>query len=190
MIITRAELADLPRLAQFRTDAAAWLAQAGSDQWSTDFPSDHIARSIQAGEVFVVRESAGADELAATITLDAETDPLLWTAAEREVAAMYVHKLTVDRAYAGQELGTRLLDWAGDRAARRGAKLLRLDAWTSNRRLHQYYVERGFQHVRTVLDPEVGGSGWVAQRKAVVADHGFDDWTIQGGGELVGTSDR
>jgi GNAT superfamily N-acetyltransferase len=176
VIITCAEATDLARLTRFRTEAAAWLAERGSDQWSTDFPSDHVARSIQAGEVFVVQESVGA-ELAATITLDTETDPLLWTASERTVRAMYIHKLTVDRAFAGQRLGTRLLDWAGDRAARRGATLLRLDAWTSNTRLHQYYLDHGFQHVRTVLDPEVGGSGWVAQRPALRAEHGLDDRT-------------
>ncbi|MEV7940860.1 GNAT family N-acetyltransferase [Kitasatospora sp. NPDC088264] len=172
MIITRAGIEDLPRLMRFRTDTAAWLATLGSDQWSTSFPGDHIARSIEAGEVFVVRETPTAD-LAATITLDTAADPLLWTPEERKVGSLYVHKLTIDRQHAGVNLGARLLNWAGDQAFHRGAKWLRLDAWTSNVRLHQYYVEQGFTHIRTVLDPEVGGSGWVAQRPAALADHGF-----------------
>ncbi|WP_327072004.1 GNAT family N-acetyltransferase [Kitasatospora sp. NBC_01302] len=176
MIVTCAELTDLPRLTQFRSDAAAWLATLGSDQWSTDFPSDHIAQSIRAREVFVVRESAEA-ELAATITLDKAADPLLWTPRELQDDALYVHKLTVDRGFAGRDLGVQLLDWAGDRAARCGARWLRLDAWTSNTRLHKYYAEQGFRHVRAVLDPEVGGSGWVAQRPANLAEHGLDDQT-------------
>ncbi|MFF2080594.1 GNAT family N-acetyltransferase [Kitasatospora sp. NPDC058162] len=179
MIITRAEIRDLARLTQFRVDAATWLAALGSDQWSTPFPSDHIAQSIQSGEVFVVRESADADDLAATITLDDAADPLLWTPQERQDKALYVHKLTVDRRFTGLNLGTRLLDWAGDRAARHGAHWLRLDAWTSNTRLQQYYAERGFQHVRTVHDPEVGGSGWVAQRPAAPAEHGLDDQAVE-----------
>ncbi|ARF83219.1 GNAT family N-acetyltransferase [Kitasatospora aureofaciens] len=177
MIITRAEITDLVRLTQFRVDAARWLAALGSDQWSTTFPSDQIAQSIRSGEVFVVRDSADADDLAATITLDGAADPLLWTPQERQDKAQYVHKLTVDRKFAGLDLGTRLLDWAGDRAARHGAQWLRLDAWTSNIRLQQYYTERGFQHVRTIHDPEAGGSGWVAQRPAELAQHGFDDRT-------------
>ncbi|MFR9758205.1 GNAT family N-acetyltransferase [Streptomyces sp. TR06-5] len=172
MILTRAEVSDLDRLLQFRRDAAAWLAPLGTDQWSLPFPAENIARSIQAGEVYIVRESPES-EAAATITLDEEADPLLWTEAERMDPALYVHKLTVDRRWGGQRLGERLLDWAGTQASSRGARWLRLDAWTTNTRLHRYYEELGFHWLRTVTDPAVGGSGWVAQRPAVPADHGL-----------------
>ncbi|GAB2616342.1 hypothetical protein GCM10027168_56040 [Streptomyces capparidis] len=178
MIITLAEAADLPRLLRFRTDAAAWLASLGVDQWSTPFPAEHIAASVRAGEVFLIRESEEADA-AATVTLDHNIDPELWdlwTPEERAEPALYVHKLTVDRRYAGHDLGGRILDWAGDRAARQGAKWLRLDAWTTNVRLHRYYLRHGFEHVRTTPNPyEV--SGWLAQRPARLAEHGFDDRT-------------
>jgi GNAT superfamily N-acetyltransferase len=165
VIIVPAELADLPRLLKFRTDAATWLAVLGSDQWSEPFPASHIAASIRRGEVFLIRDHPSADAVA-TVTLDQEADELLWTEEERSKDALYVHKLAVDRGYGGAGLGVRILDWAGDQAARRGAKWLRLDAWTTNPRLHRYYQELGFEHVRTVHDPEVGGSGWVAQRPA------------------------
>lgn len=174
MIIVPATAADLPRLLRFRTDAAAWLAERGTDQWALPFPPEHIARSIEQGEVFMVKPRLS-DDAAATITLDTEADPLLWTEDEREEPALYVHKLTVDRSYSGTDLGRKLLDWAGDRAFREGARWLRLDAWTTNERLHCYYLDKGFEHVRTVYDPEVGGSGWVAQRPAREANqHGLD----------------
>lgn len=176
MILLHAKLADLHRLLRFRKDAAGWLAPLGTDQWALPFPTEHIAQSIKAGEVYVVRESPTADATA-TITLDTAADPLLWTPEERAEPALYVHKLTVDRRYAGQGLGTRLLDWAGDQAARRGAQWLRLDAWSTNTRLQRYYEDHGFRHLRTVPDPEVGGSGWVAQRPAAPAAHGFTDQT-------------
>lgn len=176
MILTYATAADLPRLVQFRTDAATWLSALGSDQWALPFPAEHIAQSIAAGEVYVLREAADA-EPAATITLDREADPLLWTETERAEPALYVHKLTVDRQHAGHGLGARLLDCAGGKAAAQGARWLRLDAWSTNPALHRYYELQGFQHVRTVLDPEVGGSGWVAQRPAAPAEHGFTDLT-------------
>jgi GNAT superfamily N-acetyltransferase len=180
VIIARAKLADLPRLLRFRTDAAAWLAGLGSDQWSTPFPAEHIANSIKADTVFLIKESKD-HEAAATVTLDNQIDPELWdlwTPEEKAESALYVHKLTVDRQYAGQDLGGRILDWAGDLAARRGAKWLRLDAWTTSQRLHQYYIEHGFQHIRTTTDPnEV--SGWIAQRPAapVAVDLTFLDET-------------
>ncbi|MFE6691627.1 GNAT family N-acetyltransferase [Streptomyces sp. NPDC057743] len=176
MIITRATLADVPRLVRFRRDAATWLAPLGTDQWSTPFPEEHIAASVLAGEVFLIRESADS-EAAATVTLDHAIDPELWdlwTPEERAEPALYVHKLTVDRRYAGRDLGGQILDWAGDRAARQGARWLRLDAWTTNASLHRYYLRHGFQHVRTTTDPnEV--SGWLAQRPARLTQHRFDD---------------
>jgi hypothetical protein len=84
--------------------------------------------------------------------------------------------------YAGQNLGGRFLDWAGDRACRAGAQWLRLDAWTTNERLQRYYLDQGFQYVRTVLEGNAvnGGprvSGWLAQRPSRLADHGFADET-------------
>ena len=170
MILVPAQISDLPRLLQFRADAADWLSARGSDQWSVPFPGEHIARGIEAGEVFLIKAADGTD--AATVTLDRNIDLELWdlwTPEERAESALYVHKLTVDRRYAGNDLGGQILDWAGDRAARVGAKWLRLDAWTTNHGLHRYYLAHGFDHVRTTTNPhEV--SGWIAQRPALRVD--------------------
>ncbi|MBD2830731.1 GNAT family N-acetyltransferase [Streptomyces globisporus] len=171
MIVIPAELADLPRLVKFRTDSAAWLSQLGLDQWSRPFPAEHMAKSIKSGEVFLIKEHLTADA-AATVTLDRDADPRLWTSAERQESALYVHKLSVDRRYSGDNLGGRILDWCGDEAAKAGARWLRLDAWTTNPKLHAYYQAHGFTHVRTSHDPTVV-SGWAAQRPASRSDtHG------------------
>ncbi|MEW1551311.1 GNAT family N-acetyltransferase [Streptomyces tsukubensis] len=178
MIIVRAELTDLPRLLRFRTDAAGWLKRLGTDQWSQPFPASNIAASIRAGEVFLFKEDQALDAVA-TVTLDRNIDPELqdlWTPDEQDERALYVHKLVVDRQYAGQDLGGRILDWAGDLAARQEDRWLRLDAWTTNTRLHHYYLGHGFRHVRTTRDPDEV-SGWLAQRPARLAPHGFGDPT-------------
>ena len=162
MIITRAVPNDLPRLLRFRTDSARWLSAQGIDQWSKPFPPEHILDSIKAGEVYLVKASLSSPALA-TVTLDRNADDRLWTAEEREEPALYVHKLTVDRDTATRGMGSRLLDWAGDQAARHHCLWLRLDAWTTNPRLHAYYRKQGFRHVRTSAHPDVV-SGWAAQR--------------------------
>jgi GNAT superfamily N-acetyltransferase len=188
VIIVRAQPTDLPRLLRFRTDAAGWLQRRGTDQWAQPFPASNIAASIQAGEVFLFKEDPALDAVA-TITLDHTIDPELWdlwTPEERAERALYVHKLVVDRQHAGQDLGGRILDWAGDLAARQGERWLRLDAWTTNTRLHRYYLDHGFHHVRTTQDPnEV--SGWLAQRPARRAPHTFGDLT---GVSPVGAKER
>ncbi|MFD5446943.1 GNAT family N-acetyltransferase [Streptomyces sp. NPDC127100] len=179
MRITSATSIDLDQLLNFRMEAAEWISKLGSDQWSRPYPADRLLATIEAGTVFMLRDGG---RTAGTITLTSEAEEGLWSAEELEEPSMFVNKLTVSREYAGRELGSRLLDWAGDRAYRAGAKWLRLDAWTTNERLQRYYLDEGFQHVRTVLEGNAvnGGprvSGWLAQRPTRLAEHGLTDET-------------
>ncbi|WP_254404535.1 GNAT family N-acetyltransferase [Streptomyces anulatus] len=171
----------MPRLRQFRTDAATWLSARGSDQWSTPYPDELLLASIQNGDVYLVHRDLATDPVA-TVTLDRQADPALWTEAEAREPAFYVHKLTLAAPGRGSGLGAELLDWCSDHAARAGATWLRLDAWTSNTRLQSHYERLGFRHVRTVDSPEAYGSGWVGQRPARAAQTALtsaDNWLTQ-----------
>lgn len=179
MIITPAEPHDVTKLLAFREEAAAWLRGLGSDQWSRPYPADKLLATIEAGTVFMLRDG---HTTAGTITLTPDAEEGLWTEDELTEPSMFVNKLTIAREYAGQDIGGRLLDWAGARAHRAGAQWLRLDAWTANEGLQRYYLTHGFTHVRTVREGTAvnGGprvSGWLAQRAAQPADHGFADRT-------------
>ncbi|MFF0077396.1 GNAT family N-acetyltransferase [Streptomyces sp. NPDC005494] len=179
MRITTAVPSDLDQLLAFRVEAAAWISRLGSDQWSRPYPADRLLATIEAGTVFMLRDGK---RTAGTITLTPEAEEGLWAPEELREASIFVNKLTVSRDYAGEDLGGRLLDWAGDRAYRASAKWLRLDAWTNNTALQRYYLKHDFEHVRTVREGGAinGGprvSGWLAQRLASPAQHGFEDQT-------------
>ena len=179
MRITTATPADLEQLLTFRTEAASWISKLGSDQWRRPYPADRLLATIEDGTVFMLRDG---ERTAGTITLTPDAEEGLWSEEELAEPSMFVNKLTISRDYAGRNLGGRLLDWAGDRAYRAAARWLRLDAWTTNERLQRYYLDQGFQYVRTVLEGTAvnGGprvSGWLAQRPAALADHGFADET-------------
>ena len=179
MRICTADPDDLAKLLAFRQEAAAWLSRLGTDQWQRPYPADKLLATIEAGEVFMVRDG---NDTAATITLTPEAEEGLWTADELQEPSLFINKLTVARTHAGRDLGGRLLDWSGDRAYRAGAKWLRLDAWTTNTGLQAYYLHHGFRHVRTVQQGVAvnGGprvSGWLAQRATGPAAHGFLDET-------------
>ncbi|MFI8204444.1 GNAT family N-acetyltransferase [Streptomyces sp. NPDC085937] len=170
---------DLAKLLAFRQEAAAWLSRLGTDQWQRPYPADKLLATIEAGEVFMVRDG---DVTAATITLTSDAEEGLWTTDELREPSLFINKLTVARTHAGHNLGGRLLDWAGDRGHRAGAEWLRLDAWTTNIGLQAYYLGHGFRHVRTVHQGDAvnGGprvSGWLAQRATKLAAHGFTDET-------------
>ncbi|MFE9027506.1 GNAT family N-acetyltransferase [Streptomyces iakyrus] len=169
----------MSKLLAFREEAAAWLTRLGSDQWQRPYPADRLLATIEAEAVFMVMDG---DATAATITLTPEAEEGLWTERELQEPSMFINKLTVARTHAGQNLGGRLLNWAGERAYRAGAKWLRLDAWTTNEGLQRYYLRQGFDYVRTVHEGGAvnGGprvSGWLAQRLTGPAEHGFEDET-------------
>ncbi|MEU7291706.1 GNAT family N-acetyltransferase [Streptomyces exfoliatus] len=176
MIIERATAEDLDVLLAFRQEAAAWLSDLGTDQWQRPYPADRLLSTIEAGVVFMVRDGS---VTAATITLTPEAEEGLWSEQELRQESLFVNKLTVARTHAGQDLGGRLLDWASDQAYRSGVMWLRLDAWTTNKPLQDYYLRHGFEYVRTVTEGGAvnGGprvSGWLAQRPALPsAAHGF-----------------
>jgi len=167
MLIAPATRDDLRTLVAFRDEAHRWLASRGIDQWAEPWPTEDLMvegmlRNIEASETFIAWDNRTP---AATITVDTWANPDLWTETERAEPALYAHKMTVARAYAGRGLGAELLDWAGTRAANEGARWLRLDVWTTNDALQRYYQEQGFTHVRTVV-LEHNPSGALFQRPA------------------------
>lgn len=169
-VISRASRADLAAIIAMREEASTWLAARGIDQWRTAWPTRdamtaRIMASIEAGETWVVRDDTAT--IAATVALDDFADPRLWTPDESADPALYLHRLIVRRTHAG--LGAAILDWASCSAAELGRHWVRIDVWTDNLPLQQYYTRHGFQHVRTV-DYDDYPSGALFQRPARAED--------------------
>lgn len=128
--------------------AARWLWEyKKTRQWSEPWPdqAEHearIDRDLARGRTWIVRDGTAT---AATITTDPGTDPL-WPERRYQSPALYIRRFVVSRAYAGRELGADLLDWAAATGHRRhGARFIRVNAWTDNTGLHDYYTSRGFE---------------------------------------------
>ncbi len=151
---------DLATILGFRAEAAAWLRQRGIDQWSNPFPPEGILATIEAGETWIAWDGPVP---VATITVAREGETELWSEAERAEPAIYCHKLSVARAYAGRGLGAELIDWAGGIAHQERRRWLRLDAWDTNASLHHYYRSQGFRFVRVA---DRAPSGVLFQRPA------------------------
>jgi GNAT superfamily N-acetyltransferase len=160
--------ADVDALLMLRADAARWLRAKGLDQWQRDWPSraglvERVRRSVLAGETWCVEVDGG---VVATMTLAGTAPAGLWTAAELGEPARYAHRLIVARALAGQGIGGELLDWGATQAARGGARWLRVDVWTTNAELHDYYRRQGFDLVRVVCGDYPSGA--LLQRRTTV----------------------
>lgn len=153
--IANATLEDLDLIVAFRIEASRWLGRLGTDQWADPFPKAgiNLRDSILSDESWIVWNGSTP---AATITVTMWGEPELWTAEELTEPAIYPHKLTVARAYAGNELGAEIMDWVGGRGHEQHKVWVRLDAWDSNRALHDYYRRHGFEFVRVADRPPSG----------------------------------
>jgi GNAT superfamily N-acetyltransferase len=136
-------------------DSIRWLQGMGIDQWARPWPdeerrNERIVQDLAEGKTWLVLDGAA---VAGTITID-PADNGIWPADSRAEKAVYVRKVIVGRHYAGLGLGARLFDWAADVARAHGAHWIRVDVWTTNRRLHAYYRELGFRFRNLADNPD------------------------------------
>ncbi|GGY71046.1 GCN5 family N-acetyltransferase [Streptomyces omiyaensis] len=172
LAVRHASTKDAPALMKLRIEAEEWLARAGIDQWrSPGFRDRALAKwheDIAADRTWVVEDDR--QEVLGTVTL-ARPDIDFWKPSDAPESAVYVAKLITSRQAVGLHLGGRILDWVGSVARERNKPWVRLDCWRTNVKLQRYYLDEGFEHVRTEA-PEHRLSGWMAQRPATVTAHG------------------
>ena len=140
-------------------DAARWLRDKDTDQWSKPWPDEErrnaeVRKGLEAGRTWIVWDHNVA---VATVTSATRGHPDIWSNPEctcdLSERAVYLHRVVTARNHAGLGLGAELIDWAGLRARREyGAKWIRIDVWSTNAALHKYFMERGFQPCGTCRD--------------------------------------
>lgn len=138
----------MPTILAMIDEAADWLETKGTDQWARPWPSqasrdERIRRGLKKKKTWMV-EMDGLP--VATVTLRRHGNRRLWTWMERRKRSVYLSRLVVRRDFAGQSIGAHLIDWAGVRGRRDWrAHWIRIDVWTTNGALHNYYEKRGFR---------------------------------------------
>lgn len=151
---------NLEALLDLIDEARGWLVLKDTDQWRNPWPNEaerdaRVLRGLQRGTTWIVWDG---DIPAATVTLTPRKNAAVWSVpgctcnlAER---AVFVHRLITARKYAGLGLGAELIDWAGLRGQRLyGAKWIRIDVWSTNKGLHDYYLKSGFEPCGYCTDP-------------------------------------
>jgi Acetyltransferase (GNAT) family len=130
--------------------AAEWLRTKNTDQWAQPWPSvedrsHRILRDLRSDKTWLASDGAAP---VATITVDPENPPV-WPNDSRQERAVYVCRLVVSRTPEHKQkhkgLGAALLNWAGLRGRDEyRARWIRVDVWTTNKALHDYYRQQGF----------------------------------------------
>lgn len=143
---------DLDKVVGLVREAADWLGSRRIDQWQKPWPDragqrERILNDLFKGKTWLMRDG---NTTVATITIDAD-EPLdaqerpVWPAGEDRRAVLHVRRVIVSRRYARLGLGAALLDWAAGVAKRdHGGELIRVDARTTNLKLHAYFEGQRF----------------------------------------------
>ncbi|GAB4583233.1 GNAT family N-acetyltransferase [Nocardia sp. IFM 10818] len=154
-----ARIGDLGTITRLRLQRTHWLAARGSDQWTRagrGLPIEtfvrSVALSVRNGETWMAEVDG---HPAGTITINHRADEGLWSPGEL-ADSLIVHYMIVDLRYAGNRIGEALLNHATIQARDHSRGWVRLDAWTTNHALHDYYRRVGFTLVR-IAGPEATG---------------------------------
>jgi GNAT superfamily N-acetyltransferase len=139
-------------------EASSWLRTKDTNQWAEPWPNrkardKRIRSDLKAGKTWIVWDEEIA---AAMVTIAVEPSPAVWADCTCDLSdpAVYAHRLVTARSHAGCGLGAELIDWAGQRGTiLYGAKWIRIDVWTDNSGLHQYYKMAGFEPCGLCPDP-------------------------------------
>jgi GNAT superfamily N-acetyltransferase len=185
MRIAKGTPEDLWAVLRLADEASAWLGnEKKSDQWQRPWPNkaardDRVRQGLENGETWLVWDGRNP---AATVTITTEHDPAVWSepgcTCDPDEPAVYVHRLIVARDYAGRGLGAELVDWFG-RWARRGygARWIRIDVWTTNKELHAYYLDTGFEPCGFCADPDYPSAALFQKDVAATLDPGTPQFT-------------
>lgn len=146
MQIFLADLSFLPQVLDITQNAAVWLKARGFRQWNS-FLDDATAIKIlkkrfEEGEVYLGKQNG---ICVATITLQFNDD--FWGEWGNDPGALYIHTMAIHRHFAGRGLGTRLLEFAAEKAVAAGRCKIRLDCVAENIRLCRYYVDAGYLNI-------------------------------------------
>lgn len=140
MQIEQARPEETATVAAVLKEAAEWIAAEGRPLWSAaDIAPERIQRDTEAGRYFIARSHG---DVAGVVRLDLE-DPHFWPEIESGTS-LYVHKLAVRRASAGQGVPVLLLDFAREHARSLGRPFLRLDCVADRAPLRALYERNGF----------------------------------------------
>ncbi len=144
--LEKAGMDDLENIKELLVQAGKWLREKGLKQWDyyvhdLDGNTAEVIESIERGSTYLLRDG---QVNAGTITVEdspGEWDRGVWDDDAAGDDAVYVHRLVVNRSYAGRGLGAKLLNWAENHAAKQGKTRLRLDCLASNKSLNDYYKQ-------------------------------------------------
>lgn len=169
--IEQATAKDQVAISQLLFQAATWLKSIGSKQWNGFLEGKDNHNTLEAiakGEVFICRVDNAPAGMFILWSTKSTWDKELWKEAS-EPNAFYLHRLAIDRTFAGQHISKQMLSWAKEYTRNQNKHALRLDCLAENIHLNNLYQKNDFQLIRCILEHDAGEQ---------VADFNLYEWYV------------
>lgn len=129
------------------------LDKQGIFQWTDDYPTLEIVENdIKKGHLYcAVIENLCVGVISLSDEQEPEYSAITWNDTADKV--LVIHRLAVDPAYQGQGIAKDLMDFAELYGLHNNYSSVRLDAFSANKRVLKFYVNRGYQKRGEVFFP-------------------------------------
>ena len=81
------------------------------------------------------------------------SDPIIWRTKDQGNAA-YLHRIVVNPNFKGQRQFSKVLKWAIDYALANKLSAIRMDTWTKNPKIIEFYKHYGFKFIEEYITPD------------------------------------
>jgi hypothetical protein len=134
---------------------AEWLQSKGSSQWNgllRGVDSHNTPEAINRGEVFIFKRDEDLVGMLMLMRNPSQWDLELWGDQDHD-RAVYLHRLAINRDYAGTDTGRRMMQWTNTGIPFPGKDTIRLDCIADNPILNSFYSGLGYEHKGTASNP-------------------------------------
>ncbi|WP_239616712.1 GNAT family N-acetyltransferase [Cohnella mopanensis] len=148
--ITRAEPEDTQEIMRLLVNTAEWLLSKGSNQWNALLrgeDSHNTPESINKGEVYIFRQDPKIVGMVILLQQPNAWDLDLWGERTKDNSAIYLHRLAINRKFAGKGVGKNIMNWVDTEAPKLGKRVIRLDCLANNEVLNGFYRSLGYEFV-------------------------------------------
>jgi ribosomal protein S18 acetylase RimI-like enzyme len=138
---------DTAEVTQLLVRTAQWLQSRGSTQWNGLLRGEdslNTPEAINRGDVYVFRQGNILMGMVMLLQHPNAWDKELW-GEEGHESSLYMHRLAINREYAGQEVGRLMMQWAESGVAFPGKDRIRLDCIANNPVLNAFYQGLGYE---------------------------------------------
>ena len=146
-MIRKASVRDLDGIMDIIEKTIEDMKKAENFQWNSDYPTrDIFADDIKNGDLFILEEKSGNIGGMICVNFDEpeEYDGLGWSCNKK---AVMLHRLVVSPAERGQGIGTKLMQFAEEKAVQMGTDYIKSDTYSTNKQMNALFKKLGYEYV-------------------------------------------